>query len=150
MKRAKDYKVFTVEEVNCLVPQLSYAFGLITGLAARLETDMRRLVALGVAPSDRMMKVTRRDSREVRSLKKSIEGHIAGIFRHYSAIQETGAVVQDIPEGIVSFYTFFGDHPVFITWQYGDEEVRWWHEVYENTEQRKPLPRTEPVGAILN
>ena len=149
-KKPSGYTPFTVEEANELIPQLGYKFGVVIDLIDQLERDMRLMVQLGVEPSPDIADVRRGDSREVKRAKRKIKTIIAQIFRHYSTIQDTGVIIQDISAGVVSFYTYFGEHPAFLTWQFGESEVTWWHEVYEDSAKRKPLPRSGSMSAPMN
>lgn len=147
---ARDCKVFTVEEANALLPRLSYEFGLVFLLIRDMEEVMASLVSLGVKPSPSMADTRRADPPEVKRLKKHLKGLVSTIFDHYLKIQNIGIIVQDISSGRVSFYTYLGGHPAFLTWEYGENEVRWWHEIYEDADHRKPLHRMSSAPGLFN
>lgn len=147
---SKDYRDFTIEEANALVPWLDYQFGMMFKHMRDLEGVLAELMAQGVDPSPQMASIRRSDPRPVKSCKRKLRRLVARIFDHYTMIQEEGAVIQDVSQGTVSFYTYFGEHPAFLTWQIGEAEVRWWHEVYEDADSRKPLPRNTAAAVIVN
>ena len=147
---SKDYRDFTIEEANALVPWLDYQFGMMFKHMRELESVLAELMSHGVDPSPQMASIRRTDPRPVKNSKRKLRRLVALIFDHYTRIQEEGAVIQDVSQGTVSFYTYFGEHPAFLTWQIGEAEVRWWHEVYEDADSRKPLPRNAAASVIVN
>lgn len=143
-------KIFTIDEANSLIPWLNYEFSLIFFHFYDFEKAASNLLNMGIEPSFEMTKISREDSPIIKTYKKQLKQALKKIFSHYTKIKEKGIIIQEVSSGIVSFYTYFGEHPVFITWQYGDSEVRWWHEIYEDTKDRKPLPRTGSIHSIFN
>jgi hypothetical protein len=147
---SKDYKIFSIEEANDLVPWLNYQFGMIMMHMRRMEEALGDLMRLGVDPSPTMMTEKRTDTKDVRGQKRKLKKNILAMFRYFSKVRDTDVVIQDVSTGTVSFYTYFGEHPVFLTWQYGENEVKWWHEIFEDTENRKPLPRSHGYSGVQN
>ncbi len=144
------YRIFTLEEANGLLPWLNYQFGMIMAHLHGMEKAIATLMHLGLDPSPVMMKEKNSDSHLARKAKRKLRKTLAEIFRYYSDVKNAGVIVQDISRGIVSFYTHFGEHPVFLSWQYGENEIRWWHEIYEDTDSRKPLPRCQEFTGLQN
>ena len=147
---SRDYKIFSVDEANDLIPGLNYEFGMIMMHMRQMEEALSNLMRLGVDPSPAMVSAKRTDTKNVRKLKRQLKKVIAAMYCHYTKVRETEVVIQDVATGTVSFYTYFGEHPVFLTWQYGESEVKWWHEIFEDTENRKPLPRSHTFSSVLN
>jgi hypothetical protein len=44
-------------------------------------------------------------------------------------IQDTGAQIKDINTGLLDFSTLKDGREVYLCWQYGEEEIAFWHEV---------------------
>jgi len=147
---SRDYKIFSVDEANDLIPGLNYEFGMIMMHLRQMEEALSNLMRLGVDPSPAMVTAKRTDTKDVRKLKRQLKKVIAAMYSHYTKVRETEVVIQDVATGTVSFYTYFGEHPVFLTWQYGESEVKWWHEIFEDTDNRKPLPRSHTFSSVLN
>lgn len=147
---SRDYKDFTIEEANALVPWLEYQFGMMFKHMREMEGVLAALMSKGVDPSPRMASIRRSDPLPVKRMKRRLRRLVSRIFEYYTRIQERGAVIQDVSQGTVSFYTYFGEHPAFLTWQIGEAEVRWWHELYEGADSRKPLSRNTAASVIVN
>jgi len=147
---SRDFKDFTIEEANALVPWLEYQFGMMFKHMREMEGLLAGLMGQGVDPSPQIASISRSDPLPVKRMKRRLRRLVSRIFDSYTKIQERGAVIQDVSEGTVSFYTYFGEHPAFLTWQIGEAEVRWWHELYEDADSRKPLPRNAAASVIVN
>lgn len=50
-----------------------------------------------------------------------------------------GIEVVDVELGIVNFYTWDEDEEVILSWQYGETEIHFWHEPFEDFCHRRPL-----------
>ena len=145
-----NFKVYTVEEANALVPWLDYQFGRMMMYMSSMEETLAGLVQQGVEPSPTIVNVRKSDLVHIKKLKRRLKKLIAEVFDYYSRVQDSGAIIEDISTGTVSFYTYFGEHPVFLTWQFGEKTVTWWHELYEDSNERKPLPRGGSATSVLN
>jgi len=147
---SREYKDFTIEEANNLIPWLSYQFGEMFMLMQQMDEILAELMRLEVNPSPEMLTPQRKDTPEIRKSKQKLKRLLTGLFDHYSEIQDRDIIIQDVSEGRVSFYTYFGEHPVFLTWQYGESAVSWWHEIYEDADCRKPLRRNHSISIVVN
>ena len=145
-----NFKVFTVEEANALVPWLDYQFGRMMMYMSRMEETLQRLVQQGIEPSPTIVNVRKSDPAQIKRQKRRLKKLITDVFDYYSSVQGAGTIIEDISTGTVSFYTYFGEHPVFLTWQFGERAVSWWHELYEDSNERKPLPRGGSIAGVIN
>jgi hypothetical protein len=55
------------------------------------------------------------------------------------AIQGTGAVVKDLNGGLVDFLTIREGREVYLCWQYGEDEIQFWHDIDTGFSSRQPL-----------
>jgi hypothetical protein len=55
------------------------------------------------------------------------------------AIQGTGALVKDLNNGLVDFLTIREGREVYLCWQYGEEEIGYWHDIETGFSGRQPL-----------
>ncbi len=54
-------------------------------------------------------------------------------------IQEMGAEIKDINTGLLDFRTLREGREVYLCWQYGEEEVGYWHDLDAGFAGRQPL-----------
>ncbi len=54
-------------------------------------------------------------------------------------IQASGAIVKDINHGLIDFPHWREGREVYLCWQFGEDEIRYWHEVDAGFAGRQPL-----------
>lgn len=59
-----------------------------------------------------------------------------GLVHH---IQQTGAILKDINRGLIDFPAWREDHEVYLCWQYGEDDLAYWHEIDAGFAGRKPI-----------
>jgi hypothetical protein len=55
-------------------------------------------------------------------------------------IQATGAILKDLNTGLVDFTSLREGREVYLCWQYGEEQIRYWHELDAGFAGRQLLP----------
>jgi hypothetical protein len=136
-----DARVFTLEEVNDLVPRLAVAVkrqldrrsgieGLLMKLGRELGDVPERIVLDPADPSDvRAMK---------RELVKRIEEYRAG----WREVENMGAVLKDARMGLLDFYGTVDGKLVWLCWKYGEAEVAHFHALEEGFSARRPIAQS--------
>lgn len=54
-------------------------------------------------------------------------------------IQASGAIVKDINQGLIDFPHWRDGREVYLCWQFGEDEIRYWHEIDAGYAGRQPL-----------
>ena len=54
-------------------------------------------------------------------------------------IQDTGAQIKDINTGLLDFSALRDEREVYLCWQYGEEDIAFWHEVEAGYGGRQPI-----------
>jgi hypothetical protein len=54
-------------------------------------------------------------------------------------IEATGALVKDINSGLLDFPSLREGHEVYLCWQYGEGDIRFWHEIDGGFAGRQPI-----------
>ena len=55
------------------------------------------------------------------------------------AILATGVLLKDVNAGLVDFPTLRGGHEVYLCWKYGEDQIRYWHDIDSGFAGRQPL-----------
>lgn len=71
-------------------------------------------------------------ARHLEELIQSFQGDIIKINR-------LGCVLQDIQRGLVDFFHVRRDELVYLCWRYGEEQIKFWHDIDGDFENRKKL-----------
>ena len=139
-------QIFSLEEANALVPELTRVVGAQLELRARIQTMLAELAeATGPrgASAERggAIDVTPRssDSDAVRRQKREIARTIDDYHRRWGAIEEMGGVLKDPREGLVDFYGTVGGRLVWLCWKFGEERIDHYHRLDEGFSGRKRI-----------
>ena len=54
-------------------------------------------------------------------------------------IQDTGAQIKDINTGLLDFSALKNGREVYLCWQYGEDDIQYWHEVEAGFAGRQPI-----------
>ena len=55
------------------------------------------------------------------------------------AIREIGCELKDIDQGLLDFPALVENHEIYLCWRYGEDRIRYWHEMDEGFAGRQPL-----------
>ena len=55
------------------------------------------------------------------------------------SILDTGAEIKDLDAGLIDFRALRQDHEVYLCWKYGEDKIRFWHEIDAGFAGRQPI-----------
>lgn len=132
-------RLFSLEEANALVPELSKVVGHQLELQAEVDKRYGSLVErLGATPKS--LDVASGDAPDVRAMKQDLVAQIRVIQRGWEPIAELGAIVKDPKIGLIDFYGQLDGRLVWLCWRYGEDKVSYFHELDQGFAGRKPIP----------
>ena len=119
---------FTVAEANSLLAHLEEVLGELRDARDRLTDAELHEILSGAAPANG----GGQPGRDVGEAFLRVRGLLMGL-------QEAGLIVRDIDRGLVDFPAVRDGREVYLCWQGGEEEVRFWHELEGGFGNRHPL-----------
>jgi hypothetical protein len=133
-----DPRVFTIEEVNALIPRLNQ---LVAQQLAQQSDIERRLAELsrltGSVP--RSLEPDAEDASETTRIKDELRDRIARYQEGWQRVQELGAVVKDPQIGLLDFYGRIEGRLVWLCWRYGEDALGYYHDLEAGFSGRRPL-----------
>src|SRR5687768_3218350 len=96
-------RIFTISEVNALIPALSSLVGDQLREQSDIEHGLAELMRLTGQPP-RSLKPTDTDSPEVQRLKNALRAKISRYETGWQRVQTWGGVIKDPQTGLVDFY----------------------------------------------
>ena len=130
MKEERIYKKhFSVGEANQLVPQFTQYFDQIFTLHENMKKDRRE--------KEQMTQSLSKNggwSKSAEYLDNSFK-----VSKIIDKILSTGAVVKDLQRGLVDFPHISEGKEIFLCWQVGENEVKFWHDLESGYSGRQPL-----------
>ena len=141
-------RVFTIAEVNALIPDLSDLVGDQLREQSDIEHGLAELTALcGTTPES--LETDAADLREVVKLKRELSKRIARYEAGWARVQTMGGVIKDPQIGLVDFYGRIGGKLVWLCWRYGEDKLTHYHELESGYFGRRALT-TDQRRELLN
>ena len=132
-------KVWSLEEANALLPDLTFRIGRQMVLLAEIEDGFRRLQAREGAVDEESLEPSSSDPSDLASLKQGIRDRLEKFRTGWREIEALGVLVKDPRIGLVDFYGQVEGEIVFLCWQYGEPAVAYWHTLDGGFASRQPL-----------
>src|SRR5262245_42576493 len=131
-------RVFTAAEVDALIPELSDLVERQLRYQSEIEECLAELAREnGGLPKS--IEPESADSSEIARLKAELQSKIARYEKGWLDVQALGAVVKDPQIGLVDFYGRVDGRLVWLCWRYGEESLRYWHELDAGYSGRRAL-----------
>lgn len=124
-----DRRIFTVAEANALLPKLTALLDQLR--AARNAILAARADLLPVLEAA----VGNGGSRKAGALLP----HFQQMEQALLTIQNLGVDLKDIDAGLVDFPAQRQNRIVYLCWRYGEDRIRYWHELDGGFAGRQPL-----------
>ena len=131
-------RVFTPAEVDALIPRLTELVAEQLRRESVVEESLAELARIaGGLPSS--IEPTDDDTPELTRMKEALASRIKSYDEGWREIQLLGAVVKDPQIGLLDFYGNVDGKLVWLCWRYGEESLRYWHELESGYSGRRPL-----------
>lgn len=129
-------RVFTLEEANAAVVELR-------PVVERMVQHRRDLTAAQVQQAALVTRIAGNGGdmapSDLHRLAETIQREADGISACAQTIEEAGAQVKSLEDGLLDFPARRGDQVVLLCWQLGEDEIKYWHRTDEGFASRKPL-----------
>ncbi|WP_438017517.1 DUF2203 domain-containing protein [Sorangium sp. So ce315] len=135
-------RIWTIEEANALVPQLSSLIGRQLALANEIERCWRALVDAVQRPAatpDQLVALARSGSAQARARERELSEKIAAYEAGWRDVEELGVVVKDQRIGLCDFYGRLDGALVWLCWRYGEPAVEHYHGLEAGYAGRRPI-----------
>lgn len=126
-------RLFTVNEVNAMIPSLEMIMGKLQrhGLALR-----EQVIELARTTGQAAEEITTAQILELRPHLHPIVGELDALLHQ---IESHGGDLKGIDLGLVDFLAEFEGEIVLLCWQFGEKEVGYYHSLEGGFTGRKPL-----------
>ena len=131
---------YNLFEANAMVPRLEYLFTELARIQQRVNRIVERAERSGIQLDvDAVMEGAKCDHPGGMRLQKLLLQLGEEYASHVDILEEMGIVVEDIESGIVNFYSLLDGEEVLLSWEYGEPEVGYWHDLDEDYQCRRSL-----------
>ncbi len=122
-------RFFTVEEARQLLPSLKELMGQVMVISHRLEKYRDVVQELADSASSN---TGGPEGTAYLDIVISLQSCL-------TQLQETGCVLRSLQDGLIDFPHLKQGREIYLCWKYGEEDIRFWHEVDEGFAGRTPL-----------
>jgi hypothetical protein len=144
---------FTLEEANALVPEFQEAFEQILQLRMHARFVQRRIEALeareaemhsateAMAQAEQPWPLSEDPGPELDELidRAMLDGLMDTMQEIGNRIESAGIRIMEVEPPLVDLRARSGDEEIFLCWEFGEPEVRWWHGIHEGVQDRRPI-----------
>lgn len=141
-------RLFTVAEINALIPSLSVLVAQQLREQSEIEQGLAQLTQLTGRPPRSLAKHVD-DTVEVERVKVDLRERVRRYEAGWERVQTMGGVVKDPQIGLVDFFGRIDGRSVWLCWRYGEESVGYYHDLDSGYVGRKPLT-ADVRRALLN
>lgn len=141
-------RIFTPSEVEALIPRLSELVERQLLMQSEIEECLAELARRG-GGLPKTLEPQPEDPEEIARLKCELVERMTSYDDGWQEVLALGAVVKDPQIGMVDFYGRIEGRLVWLCWRYGEETLRYFHELDSGYSGRKPL-KPETRTRLLN
>lgn len=126
---------YSVEQARRIIPEVARRFRKILRFKASLEL----LDSFQIESEEYNLEF----DLIILELQKRYHKIMHAMLNEIQKLAVVGAVVKDIDEGLVDFFSFHDDHDILLCWKFGEKTIEYWHDVETGYEGRKPVSLLE-------
>ncbi len=130
-------RTFTSAEANAALAELRPVVERMVEHRRRLEEAQRQHEELVVSITGNGGDLRPSDLHEAAA---ALEQAAAVVAECVPRINDAGALVKELDEGLIDFPARRGGEVVLLCWRLGEDEIGFWHGLEEGFAGRKPLP----------
>jgi hypothetical protein len=129
-------RLFTLEEANDAVAELRPIVERAVSHRQKLAEAQRQQAALVMQIGGNGGDLQPSDLREA---AEAIQREAAALTECVEQINDAGAQIKSLEEGLLDFPSLRDDEQVLLCWKLGEAEIAYWHGLDEGFAGRKPL-----------
>jgi hypothetical protein len=139
-------RVFTIGEVNRLIPKLERIFTDVLQIHASMRREEENLTRLGVKPSKEILAgEDETGSPAIQSAKAMFRAFYEMLIEALGQVADLGGEVKDLETGLVDFPARRGTDDIYLCWRLGEKQLGHWHPVDTGYGGRRPLDSLVPL-----
>lgn len=141
-----EVKYFTLESANKMIPFLTDKILQMRKIKVEISQVATALEENGMNMEELFRKTDL--TPEEKSQRQFLEQLGDEINDFMFDIQERGAILKDIEQGLVDFYTKIDGEDALLCWKFGEPEIAFWHDLESGFSGRKSLFTKEILKSV--
>ena len=139
IRRNAPTRFFTVDEANDLIPVLEQKLKACDQILIEIRSVSELTEDMEWYWGDSINEDSNPDRAEYLKLEHEKSARIERWNNSIREIEDEGILIKNRDLGLVDFYSIRDDQVIFLCWQRGEPEVRYWHTIDGGYSGRRPL-----------
>jgi len=127
-------KLFSLDEANALIPQFTLAMEKMQRISIVVREEIE-----AIAQERGEQTLQEFSTQQLLRLKPSLGPLFEKVAQIVQEIEQFGCHFKGLELGLVDFPATLDEKVVYLCWQYGEEEIAFYHETDEGFAGRRPL-----------
>ncbi len=132
-------RVYSLEDVNTLVPDLERIFGELDGLRSQMRALKLRIATLEMIWGEAVRRADNPDYGELQHHLREMSELQSAFEAHTNNVQELGGQVKGLEPALVDFYGVRDGFLILWCWRRGDDAIEHWHHIDEGFANRQRI-----------
>lgn len=127
---------FTPQDANRMLPEVKRLFSSIIiqkNKVIKLQEELQRMVNAGTKFTPFITK------------KQELNKAVFKLYETIAELENKGVMIKSVDEGLLDFPSLRFDEEVWLCWNEGENEIKFWHRKDEGFMGRKPLANTNII-----
>lgn len=130
----KQDKQFSLDEANTLVPQIELVMERMQRIGIKIRGEIEDL-----QKERGEEELPDLSTSELLRLRPSLAPFFEDMAQAVQDIEQHGCLFKDLELGLVDFPAHVGEEDIYLCWQYGEKEIRYFHRQTEGFSSRRPI-----------
>lgn len=132
-------KVFSIEEANGLIPEVSKRLQELTQKKANYLKRHDELFMYELLNQAEHQAGVQSDAEGLEKEIQQLEGSLEEIEKDLKSFRSLGCLLRDMDSGQVDFLGKHGSEFVYYCWKRGESEIKYYHALKAGMDARKPI-----------
>lgn len=132
-------KLFTLDEATALIPQLTLAMEKMQRISMTVREEIETLTRERGEQA-----LPELSTQQLLRLKPSLGPLFEEVAQIVEEIEQQGCDFKGLELGLVDFPSNLAGKIIYLCWQYGEEEIAFYHGIEEGFASRRPLYAQPP------
>ena len=129
----------TLEEANSLLPDVRAILQRLREFQTVVEELDKKKAVEEITWLRSDGTISPQADQAIALLDKSMNNAIQNFEKTLEELNDLGAQLKDLDQGLVDFFTMRDDSIVYLCWREGEDSIEYWHDLESGVSGRKPL-----------
>jgi len=137
-------KIFSIKEANKMIASLEKLTSQLLLKKIEMQKMHDQILILDLLAGEKIHDPASADGQEYLKKTAELEALVLSFEDDILEINRNGCYLRDINKGSIDFFSVRKNELVYLNWQRGEPEIKYYHDVDAHHTQRRPLNEDPP------